>query len=77
MPNMSYCRFQNTVSDLGDCLDHLTDDVSVEEHEARQRLIEIAREIVAEADNNPEFFNAEQDEDKDEGEEISEDDSEG
>jgi hypothetical protein len=26
MANMSYCRFQNTLGDLLDCLDHLRDD---------------------------------------------------
>lgn len=52
MPNMSYCRFQNTVSDLDDCLEHIHDDVSEEEHNARQRLIEIARQIVDEANGN-------------------------
>lgn len=66
MSNMSYCRFRNTASDLADCVDHLNDDVSKEEHEARQRLIRLAREIVAYADNDPDFYDAEQDEDKDE-----------
>jgi len=41
MPNMSYCRFQNTLQDLRDCHDNMDhDDLSREEFQARQRLIE-------------------------------------
>lgn len=47
MANMSYCRFQNTVKDLFDCLDHLEDDdLSPDESKARKRLIKIAYDIV-------------------------------
>jgi len=35
MANMSYCRFQNTVNDLQACFDHLFDDLSPDEDEAR------------------------------------------
>lgn len=45
--NMSYCRFQNTKIDLEDCLDNLTDNLSYDEHKARERLVEICKEIVA------------------------------
>ena len=48
MANMAYCRFQNTVSDLRDCADHMDDKLSEEEQEARHRLIGICVEI---ADN--------------------------
>lgn len=27
MPNMSYCRFSNTLGDLRDCVEHLDDSV--------------------------------------------------
>lgn len=51
MGNMSYCRFQNTVSDLEDCYEHMDDeDLSPEEERARTRLIEICRDIAQEAD---------------------------
>jgi hypothetical protein len=55
MGNMSYCRFQNTVSDLEDCLDTLNgldeyyqyyDDLSEDEQKALLRLIDICRDIV-------------------------------
>lgn len=49
MPNMSYCRFQNTVSDLRDCRDalyeHDADTLSEDEQKARRRLIELCVEI--------------------------------
>lgn len=47
MPNMSYCRFENTHGDLLDCLEHILDtDLSDLEHKYRQRLVDVCREIV-------------------------------
>jgi len=44
--NMSYCRFQNTLSDLQDCLDHLQDDdLSEAEERARQKLIKLCTSV--------------------------------
>lgn len=52
MGNMSYCRFQNTLTDLRDCKENLCeDDLSTEERRARKLLIKICREIVIEADD--------------------------
>lgn len=51
MPNMSYCRFQNTARDLADCIDALDDnalfdkDTSEEEKRAAKRLIRMCNEI--------------------------------
>lgn len=48
MPNMSYCRFQNTIRDLQDCNEHITVDpqyLSREEAYCRRRIIELCREI--------------------------------
>lgn len=39
MPNMSYCRFENTLKDLEDCLEHMDDETSEREKEYRSRLI--------------------------------------
>lgn len=51
MANMSYCRFENTASDLADCLTYLTDRLDNEyETSARLRLIELCREIIEIAD---------------------------
>lgn len=47
MANMSYVRFQNTVIDLQDCLDHIDDDdLSPKETRARARLVNLCRQIV-------------------------------
>jgi len=46
MSNMSYCRFQNTLTDLRDCQDSIGDDgLSLDENEARKELIRVCREI--------------------------------
>ncbi len=47
MSNMSYVRFENTLPDLEDCLEHLEDPCSESEHKHRKRLIEICSYIVA------------------------------
>ena len=52
MPNMSYCRFENTTIDIDDCLGAIQDayeeckDLSRREVEALQRLLEQAEEIL-------------------------------
>lgn len=54
MSNMSYCRFQNTLKDLRDCRDRLSElfdyesglqSLSKEEHRAARHLIGMCREI--------------------------------
>ncbi len=39
MANMEYCRFRNTASDLGDCLDDMGAELTVAEHNGRVVLI--------------------------------------
>lgn len=52
MLNMPYCRWQNTASDLQDCLDHLganLDGASQNaraEKNARDRILRIAQEMI-------------------------------
>lgn len=48
MANMSYCRFQNTLLDLQDCMSHLEDapeDLSDDERIARAHLIELCANV--------------------------------
>ena len=47
MGNMSYCRFQNTVSDLDDCYENIgeANDISDAEKRSRTRLIKLCCEI--------------------------------
>ena len=52
MANMSYCRFENTAKDLGDCIGAIHDweedckDLSSYEISALEDLLEQAREII-------------------------------
>jgi hypothetical protein len=59
--NMSYCRFQNTVSDLEDCFEAMCGedeyyqskaDISEDEFTALERMIELCRDIVNMADDD-------------------------
>lgn len=47
MANMSYCRFENTLSDLEDCRDALDKGDSLSEREVRKAkaLIDLCRDI--------------------------------
>ena len=46
MPNMSYCRFENTLSDLRDCHDNIEDEpVNFFEKRARVELIKLCVRI--------------------------------
>lgn len=50
MRNMSYCRFENTLSDLRDCEEalgemHNTDDLSESEKRAMRQLIRLCGDI--------------------------------
>lgn len=72
MSNMSYCRFENTLADLEDCLDNITEEVSAEEHDARVRLIEVAKEIVRAAKENRWITEGYEEEEEDEESEDTE-----
>lgn len=48
MSNMTYIRFENTSADLEDCLEHINDDLSDAEADARERLINLCRSILDE-----------------------------
>lgn len=58
MPNMSYCRFQNTLSDLRNCQEALDDgsaedeDLSEEERRAKATLIKVCGDIAANYDDD-------------------------
>ncbi len=45
MANMSYCRFQNTLSALQDCARAMHDDLSADEHAARTALIALCAKL--------------------------------
>lgn len=45
MGNMGYCRFENTLSDLQDCYDHMDEKLGPEEATARLSIIKLCDEI--------------------------------
>lgn len=52
MPNMDYCRFQNIVDDLEDCVEHLFDTgLSPSERHAHTRFVALCRGIVEALDD--------------------------
>ena len=47
MANMGYCRFENTLRDLQDCIEHLSDNnLSEREQKSRDLLISLMEETV-------------------------------
>jgi hypothetical protein len=65
MPNMSYCRFQNTCDDLDDCRNVMEGadeyyqsrkDFSSDECNAFERLVEICKHIVRMYDDDNHVF---------------------
>lgn len=53
MSNMSYCRFQNTLTDLQDCYDNLfgnLEELSPEEKTAREQLIALCHMVAWDTD---------------------------
>lgn len=49
MPNMSYCRFRNTLNALRDCYYNLDcEDLSEEEYNARKQMVEMCMSIANE-----------------------------
>ena len=52
MPNMSYCRFENTLRDLRDCFDNMdSNDLSESEFYARKQMIELCTVIASECED--------------------------
>ena len=50
---MSYCRFENTMNDLRDCLHHIDyESENSRDEQARQEMLELFREIYEDWDGN-------------------------
>lgn len=50
MPNMSYCRFENTYRALMDCYHNINNGLSESESNYRNKLIELCQDILDEYD---------------------------
>jgi hypothetical protein len=51
MGNMSYCRFENTISDLVDCFLYITEETNSRDENFRLRLIALLTEIAENCDS--------------------------
>jgi hypothetical protein len=61
MANMSYCRFENTVLDLKDCYNNMTDSLDGYEFRARLNLLKLCKQIIEDYEDYE--FNQEEEED--------------
>ena len=59
MPNMSYCRFENTYNDLMDCYNNMENVNSESEKQYRQRLISLCHDIIQDYGDDDVFDNKE------------------
>lgn len=50
MSNMSYCRFENTYSDLRDCVDALADPMSKDEARYARKMYKLCQEFITNVD---------------------------
>ena len=68
MSNMSYCRFQNTVSDLRDCVEAIAYNppTSAEEIAAAKRMAKLCEEFLENFDADALEVDEDTDEDEDE-----------
>lgn len=54
MGNMAYCRFENTVKDMQDCIDHLDEQInSTVEERARDKFVKLCHTVVEDYDQQP------------------------
>ena len=51
MANMSYCRFQNTLSNLRDCYENWEGELSEDEQKAQRKLLELCDAICSMSSN--------------------------
>ena len=51
MPNMSYCRFENTFGDLIDCLENITEETNNRDEDYRKRLVRLLVDMVENCDD--------------------------
>ena len=52
MANMSYCKFENTYSDLRDCYESMDDELSESEQKYRDRMVQMCKNIADEYGDN-------------------------
>lgn len=43
--NMSHCRFENTLKDLRDCVEHIEDELSESEERCREMILRVIKDL--------------------------------
>lgn len=61
MANMSYCRMENTYSDLEDCVDNWENVSSDSEKKYRERIFQLAQQIVEMGEESLDDFEEDED----------------
>lgn len=56
MPNMSYCRFENTFGDLLDCFNNINEETNSRDEDYRQRMINLLTDLVENCDTQEEML---------------------
>lgn len=56
MPNMSYCRFENTLGDLLDCFNNINEETNSRDEDYRQRMINLLTDLVENCDTQEEML---------------------
>lgn len=59
MPNMSYCRFQNTANDLADCVESINEYASEDEANAASRMYDLCKRFIRDYDPNATYTECE------------------
>jgi hypothetical protein len=57
MPNMSYCRFENTLGDLVDCFENINKETNSRDENYRQRMIDLFTDLVENCNTQEEMLN--------------------
>ena len=56
MPNMSYCRFENTFNDFMDCLQNITEETNSRDEQYRQNMLALLVEMVEQCDSQEDLL---------------------
>jgi hypothetical protein len=56
MPNMSYCRFENTFNDLLDCLRNITEETNSRDEMYRKRMLDLLITMVDNCSNESDLM---------------------
>ena len=56
MPNMSYCRFENTFGDLLDCFNNINEETNSRDEDYLQKMINLLTDLVENCDTQDDML---------------------